>query len=167
MKIFNPFMVEVERKPWFWSGVTLGILVGLIFWWILRDKSKKDASIPRKVELIVLSDQEPEEKEITPKPDENDSKEKDERATQKETPDNLKRIEGIGPRSAQVLEEAGVTTFEQLSGMDPDSIQGILREAGVRVPYPDTWPEQAALAAVGKWDELGRLQDTLQGGRRV
>lgn len=163
----NPFMVERERKPWFWCGVSLGILVGLIFWWLLREKSKKGEDLPQKVELIVLTDPEAEKQDETSKPDEKDNKGKDERTPQNIIPDNLKRIEGIGPRSAQVLGEAGVTTFAQLSGMDPDSIQDILREAGVHVPYPETWPEQAALAAAGKWDELERLQDTLQGGRRA
>jgi len=32
---------------------------------------------------------------------------------------------------------------------------------------PDTWPEQAALAADHKWDELRVLQDHLRGDRRV
>jgi hypothetical protein len=51
--------------------------------------------------------------------------------------------------------------------MEPDAIQVILRDAGVRVPYPETWPEQAALAAAGNWEVLENLQDILQGGRRI
>ncbi|HBY69766.1 MAG TPA: 50S ribosomal protein L21, partial [Flavobacteriaceae bacterium] len=30
----------------------------------------------------------------------------------------------------------------------------------------DTWPQQAQLAADGKWDELEKLQDELDGGRK-
>ena len=30
---------------------------------------------------------------------------------------------------------------------------------------PETWPEQAKLAAAGKWDELAVLQERLTGGR--
>jgi hypothetical protein len=32
---------------------------------------------------------------------------------------------------------------------------------------PGTWPQQAKLAAEGKMDELKKLQEELQGGRRV
>ena len=30
---------------------------------------------------------------------------------------------------------------------------------------PETWPQQAQLAADGKWDELKALQDELDGGK--
>ena len=30
---------------------------------------------------------------------------------------------------------------------------------------PGTWPKQAELAAVGKWDELKAWQDELSGGK--
>jgi predicted flap endonuclease-1-like 5' DNA nuclease len=82
-------------------------------------------------------------------------------------PDDLKRIEGIGPKISGVLQEAGITTFAQLAGADVGRLRQILREAGVRVANPTTWPEQAGLAAVGQWDGLEALQATLKGGRRV
>ena len=81
--------------------------------------------------------------------------------------DDLKKIEGIGPRSAQALEAAGITTFAKLAKMKPEKIQVLLKEAGVRIGFPDTWPEQAVLAAKGDWDGLAQLQETLQGGRRI
>ncbi|MEM8860982.1 MAG: 50S ribosomal protein L4 [Chloroflexota bacterium] len=80
-------------------------------------------------------------------------------------PDDLKKIEGIGPKIASTLADEGVTTFAQLAALSVDQIKEML-QGKVRISHPDTWPEQAALAADGKWDELETLQDELQGGRR-
>jgi predicted flap endonuclease-1-like 5' DNA nuclease len=81
--------------------------------------------------------------------------------------DDLKRIKGIGPKISGVLQEAGVTTFAQLAAADVDRLVQILKDASVRVASPGTWPEQASLAAAGKWDALEALQAGLKGGRRV
>jgi large subunit ribosomal protein L21 len=43
----------------------------------------------------------------------------------------------------------------------------ILQEANLPLAHADTWPEQAALAAAGKWDEFQALADELKGGRRA
>ncbi len=83
-------------------------------------------------------------------------------------PSDLKRIEGIGPKISSMLHENGILTFEQLAAADTDHLSQILIDAGLRrLADPATWPEQAGLAAAGKWDELAKLQDELQGGRRV
>lgn len=81
--------------------------------------------------------------------------------------DDLRKIEGIGPKIASILAEAGIDTFAKLAATDPDKIREILAEAGSRYKAhdPTTWPKQAALAAEGKWDELAALQDQLKGGR--
>ncbi len=82
-------------------------------------------------------------------------------------PDNLKRIEGIGPKTAAILQAAGISTFAQLASASVAQLKAILVEAGLRsLVDPSTWPEQAALAAEEKWDELAALQDQLKGGRR-
>ncbi len=84
------------------------------------------------------------------------------------TPANLKRIEGIGPKTSSVLQEAGVLTFAQLATMDVGDLRQILDDAGIgRIVNPETWPEQAKFASVGDWDGLAVLQDELKGGRRV
>ncbi len=83
-------------------------------------------------------------------------------------PSDLKRVEGIGPKISSILQENGILTFEQLAATDADHVRQILMDAGLRrLADPTTWPEQAGLAAAGKWDELEKLQDELQGGRRV
>ena len=82
-------------------------------------------------------------------------------------PDDLTVIEGIGPKISSVFQAAGITTLTQLAATDADTLKRILTEAKIRLGDPGTWPEQAALAAEAKWDELTVLQDTLKGGRRV
>ncbi len=82
-------------------------------------------------------------------------------------PDDLKKIEGIGPKIEQLLNAAGISTFAELAMADVEQIKEVLNEAGSRYKMhdPTTWPQQAALAAAGKWDELKTLQDELNGGR--
>jgi predicted flap endonuclease-1-like 5' DNA nuclease len=82
-------------------------------------------------------------------------------------PDDLKVIEGIGPKISSVFQAAGITTFAQLAAQEPSDLKVILVEAGIRLGDPTTWPEQAGLAAAGKWDELEALQASLTGGRRT
>jgi large subunit ribosomal protein L20 len=80
--------------------------------------------------------------------------------------DDLIKIEGIGPKINTLLHEAGIHTFAELAQTDVERLREILLQAGLRVNDPTTWPEQAALAAAGKWDELQTLQDQLNAGRR-
>ena len=81
--------------------------------------------------------------------------------------DDLQMIEGIGPKISQVFHEAGISTFEALAQSDPETLKKHLDNAGIRLGDPTTWPEQAQLAAEGKWEELQALQDKLKGGREV
>ena len=84
------------------------------------------------------------------------------------TPDDLTRIEGIGPKIAQVLQEASITTFADLVDTDVARLEQILDDAGLgALANPATWPEQARLAAAGNWDALDNLQDELKGGQRM
>ena len=78
--------------------------------------------------------------------------------------DDLAIIEGIGPKIAEALADAGVTTFAQLADMTPEAIQEIVSAAGIGSKSPATWPQQAALARDGKFDELKAWQDELNGG---
>jgi predicted flap endonuclease-1-like 5' DNA nuclease len=81
--------------------------------------------------------------------------------------DDLRRIEGIGPKIAAALQEAGITTFAQLAEMEPPVLLEIVKQAGIRLAFPDTWPEQAALAAADQWAALEELQSQFKGGRRI
>jgi len=84
-------------------------------------------------------------------------------------PDDLKKIEGIGPAIEKLLHAEGITTFAIMAATAPEKIKEILVAAGSRFGFhdPTTWPTQAGLAADGKWDELKTLQDELDGGKAV
>lgn len=82
-------------------------------------------------------------------------------------PDNLKVVEGVGPKIEGLLNEAGILTFRALAETPVDRLREILDAAGprYRMHKPDTWPQQAGLAAEGRHDELKDLQDRLSAGR--
>jgi len=77
--------------------------------------------------------------------------------------DDLKKVEGIGPKIASTLNEAGITTFAELANTSAEKISEII--AGVRGNHvTGSWPMQAQMAADGKWDELKKWQDEADGG---
>ena len=80
--------------------------------------------------------------------------------------DDLTKVEGIGPKAAEALAKVGVDTFEKLSKKSVEEIRTILVEASKTLAHldPQTWAQQARLAADGKWDELKKWQDELNGG---
>ena len=82
--------------------------------------------------------------------------------------DDLKLIEGVGPKIEELLNKSGVSTFAGLATASADSLRNILAGAGPRYKMhdPATWTKQATLAASGKWDELKKLQDQLVGGKK-
>ena len=81
--------------------------------------------------------------------------------------DDLKKIEGAGPKAAEALVAAGLDTFAKVAKSTPEALSAILNDASSRLSHlvTTTWPEQAQLAADGKWDELKVLQDKLDGGK--
>lgn len=83
------------------------------------------------------------------------------------TPDDLKVVEGIGPKIEKLLNQEGILTFAQLAEASPERIKEILVAAGPRYQMhnPATWPEQSALARDGRWDALKTWQDELNKGR--
>lgn len=81
--------------------------------------------------------------------------------------DDLKKLEGIGPKLEQVLNAAGVRNFAQLASMTPEEIKPILEAAGnqFRMHDPKSWPYQAELADKGEWERLKEYQNLLISGR--
>jgi len=81
--------------------------------------------------------------------------------------DDLKKIEGVGPKIAEILTNAGLGTFRAIADSNAEAIREILLAAGNRYAShnPETWSKQAEFAAEGKWDELKAWQDELDGGR--
>jgi len=81
--------------------------------------------------------------------------------------DDLTIVEGIGPKIAELLKGAGMDTLVEVSQSTPEKIKEILVAGGGRFARhnPGTWPKQAELAVAGKWDELKKWQDELDGGK--
>jgi ribosomal protein L30 len=80
--------------------------------------------------------------------------------------DDLEVIEGIGPKIAGVLREAGISSFAELAAANSERLAAILHDANLRLASSETWAEQAELAAAGDWEGLKQLQERLKGGRR-
>lgn len=80
-------------------------------------------------------------------------------------PDDLKRIEGIGLKVAGILQAAGINSFAQLADTDVAQLKAILKEAGLHMVQPDSWPMQARLAANADWAGLEAMQAEMLGGR--
>jgi hypothetical protein len=81
--------------------------------------------------------------------------------------DDLKIVEGIGPKIEELLNDGGIMNFAQLANAPASKVQSILDKAGPRYQMhdPESWAKQAALARDGKMVELEKLQDRLNGGR--
>jgi len=80
--------------------------------------------------------------------------------------DDLKKIEGIGPKIAEHFNNGGIFTFEDLATSKLSRLQEILTAAGPRYKMhnPGSWSKQARMAADGKWDALKAWQDEHDNG---
>jgi predicted flap endonuclease-1-like 5' DNA nuclease len=80
--------------------------------------------------------------------------------------DDLEVIEGIGPKICALFHAAGQKTFMQVSKMSAQEMSTILDNAGPRfkLANPETWAQQAKLAAHNQWAELKTLQVSLTAG---
>jgi predicted flap endonuclease-1-like 5' DNA nuclease len=83
------------------------------------------------------------------------------------TRDDLKIIEGIGPKVEEALYKAGITTYIQLANMTNNELTHIVKdEHGVRiVGDADTWPKQARFLVNGDMEGFKAYQAKIVGGR--
>jgi small subunit ribosomal protein S1 len=81
--------------------------------------------------------------------------------------DDLKIVEGIGPKIEELFNAANILTYADLAKADPASLKEILDAAGSKFQMhdPTSWPMQAELAAEGKWDKLKVWQENAKGGK--
>lgn len=81
--------------------------------------------------------------------------------------DDLKAVEGIGPKIAEVLEAAGIESWRRLAETDVAELSALLDQAGprFRIHDPGSWPAQAELLADGRWDEFKELTRRTKGTR--
>lgn len=123
---------------WEWVLAAVGVpMLALLIWLWLRRRAKEETPQITRMRIDITT---PLPLTETPEP------------TAEEpplTPDDLKHIDGIGPRISSVLQAAGIRTFALLAETDIAQLRDILKDAGVRA-NPSTWPKQASLAAVGQ-----------------
>ena len=156
-------------------GIVAGLVMGLagaflfvwLLWWLWTRKDVEEQPPPIELQAEPTATEEPPASEPQA---ESDTAAEEQLAEEPPAGDDLKRIEGIGPKLASVLAEAGILTFDTLADTDVSRLEQILEEADprlLRLAKPDTWPEQAALAAAGDWEALEALQNELRAGRRT
>jgi large subunit ribosomal protein L21 len=82
--------------------------------------------------------------------------------------DDLELIEGIGPKIALLLKAAGIDTFDALAKAPVEKVKEVLEGGGSKfnLAKPETWAEQAAIAAKGDWATFDKLTQELVGGVR-
>jgi len=80
---------------------------------------------------------------------------------------DLTIVEGIGPKIQELFHNHDVRTWKALSECSVDKCQSVLDSGGERfkVHSPGTWPEQAKMAYEGRWEDLLKWQDELDGGK--
>jgi predicted flap endonuclease-1-like 5' DNA nuclease len=169
-------MVSTKKSGirwWMWISAILGAAAAFLFVTILkrRRQAKGQVVAARRIELRPKPRPRPGKKQQPAEPKPTGSKAVKRTTTKSKAarpakPDDLKVIEGIGPKTAGVLQSSGVKTYAQLSLASVDQIRVVLTENRIRA-NPSTWPEQAKLAASSKWEALEALQAKLKGGRRV
>ena len=180
--LFSVMAQSGTGSDWNWFVIFISFVVILAIALIIQARfSKKDAAelehheedahhAEAELAPAAQADTEPEpEVEVVPEPEV--VSEPEEAATPAAVPeppskpDDLKKLEGIGPKVASLLNENGITTFAQLAETPVEKLAEILEANRLQMMNPGSWPKQAKLAAAGDWDELTKLQDELQGGR--
>ncbi|MDQ7009463.1 MAG: hypothetical protein Q9M94_04205 [Candidatus Gracilibacteria bacterium] len=80
---------------------------------------------------------------------------------------DLKLIEGIGPKLEILLNKNGIYSYKDLENTEVKKLENILKNGGKRylkLHNPTTWPKQAILAKENKFEELKKYQKTLVKG---
>ncbi len=134
MKIRNTLFSAKRKRfsPWRY-GLKLGLAAAMIVWWWLQNQRQEEVEKPDT--RVVLP---PDEAKPVPKL----APAKKPKASPA-VPDDLTQIDGIGPKYAAVLADAGVVTFAKLGKMEPADVQEIFRASTGRAPDPSDWIKQA------------------------
>jgi len=76
---------------------------------------------------------------------------------------NLKIIEGVGPKIEGILNKAGYITWKDLANADSNTLQNIMHDAGprYRIHSPRTWQKQIQLCLEKNWQGLIDYQQKL------
>ncbi len=79
--------------------------------------------------------------------------------------DDLTKIEGIGPKIAELFAKSGIKTFADLADAKKSDLVKILEKNRLASHDPGSWSKQATLARDSKWEKLEKWQNELKGGK--
>ena len=81
--------------------------------------------------------------------------------------DDLKIVEGIGPKIEGLFHNFGIKTWQALSETKVAKCQEVLNSGGKRYQMhdPASWPMQAKMAFKGDWRKLAKWQDEHKAGK--
>lgn len=158
--MFTPLFASMSAQaaarsgiPW-WVWVILILILLVILWfWFGREEEPAEA--------------EPHAEPVASKASTVEVEPAVEAPSQPVEPDDLRKIEGIGPKVSGLLNQAGILTFQHLVDAGAEKLESILDQADLQMLDAGTWPEQAKLAAAGDWEGLKKLQHELKGGKRA
>nr|WP_292964653.1 MULTISPECIES: hypothetical protein [unclassified Allomuricauda] len=80
---------------------------------------------------------------------------------------DLKLIEGIGPKIEGLFHNFGIKTWKDLAETSVDKCQEVLDSGGkrYRIHDPASWPMQAKMAYEGHWQQLFEWQEKHRAGK--
>jgi len=80
---------------------------------------------------------------------------------------DLKIIEGIGPKIEDLFKSAGIDSWKKLAQCSTEKCRDLLLKGGdrFRMHNPETWPSQARMACEGRWEELANWQEAHKNGK--
>ncbi len=155
---------------WMWLLLPFALIAWALWWWLRGAQEEQsrhyEIPVPGPVEPSPSSSEERVAQLTTVEDGSPSAAETALTEPSKKEPDDLTVIEGIGPKIAKMLNDLGIYTYEDLANADPEVLRQTFRQARLYFVDPTTWPEQARLAAEGRWEELQALQDQLTAGRR-
>lgn len=171
-RMFKPVWGAKEsgRRWWLWFFVFLTLELLLIRWLRELQRQRSQTMTRETTAIQVATEPLPQAKERAPlqvAKEPSPAPEREKASVEKANKTTLeaadfRRIEGIGPKVNQLLHEAGIRTYQQLAGSSEEDLKRILREANLYMINPETWPEQAQLAAKGDWEGLEALKEKLK-----
>ncbi len=81
--------------------------------------------------------------------------------------DDLKLVEGIGPKIEAQFRKNGLKTWADVAAAKPEQLKKVLVKAGdhYQLHDPSSWPEQCRMMVEDRWEELRKYQRKLSSVR--
>ncbi|EIJ32990.1 helix-hairpin-helix domain-containing protein [Thiothrix nivea] len=78
--------------------------------------------------------------------------------------DDLTKLGGVGPKLAEAMNAAGISSYAQIAELGVEQLNERLAASGIRYSKAavESWAPQAKLAAMGDWEALKNYQASLK-----